>query len=437
MRLLPLLLCAAAIAAPLPSLREQASIQQEWLRLRLERVLPGLMAKHDAAMWIVLCREYNEDPAFFSLVSPTVFAARRTTILVFHRMPDGRMERLALGGGSNGGLYDVYRDPGSQNKELYLDAQWLTLAKLVKERDPRNIVVNVSETHAFSDGLSASLRGKLLAALGPELSKRVTAREELALEYIQIRLPEMLPYYRRMMETIHQLIARAFSNEVIQPGKTTDEDVLWWLRQQLAERGLTTWFQPSVMIQRPGRTGLDFLNKPGGTVIERGDVLHTDFGLTAMRLATDTQHMGYVLKEGETEPPPGLRAALDQGKRMQDLVMAALKPGASGNDVLLSSLARIRAEGIKGTVYSHPIGDHGHGAGPLIGLWDRQEAIAGRGDAKIYGETWYSIELNCKVPVPEWGGQEVTIGMEEDAVVDESGKARWVLGRQERFHLVR
>jgi len=140
----------AAQVPTLPPLREQAEIQQEWLRLRLERHLPALMRKHRVQMWIVACREYAEDLAFFSLVSPTVFAARRTTIYVFFdRGISQPLERLALGGDSNGGLYQVYRDPDVANREIYGDSQWQLLRKLVDQRHPSNIALDISPTHAF------------------------------------------------------------------------------------------------------------------------------------------------------------------------------------------------------------------------------------------------------------------------------------------------
>src|SRR6185436_1925743 len=119
---------------PLPPLREQAEIQQQWLKLRLERFLPGLMRKHGVQMWLVICREYNEDPVFYSLVSPTVFAARRRTIYVFFDRGESLgVERLALGGGSNGGLYTVYRDPETEGREIYGEGQWVLLRKLIEE----------------------------------------------------------------------------------------------------------------------------------------------------------------------------------------------------------------------------------------------------------------------------------------------------------------
>ncbi len=422
-----------------PTLRAQAALQQSWLETRLNQNLPMLMRKHGVAMWIVACREYAEDPAFFSLVSPTVFAARRTTIYVFNDAgPSKQVERFALGGDSNGGLYTVYRDPDAPNHEIYGDSQWQVLRKLVDSRHPKNIAIDVSDTHAFSDGLTVGVQEKLMAALGPDQAKRVIHAENLALEYQELRVPAMLPTYREMMTIVHQLISRAFSSEVITPGKTTDEDVVWWLRQQVNDKGFGTWFHPSVMVQRAGaRQGLDFLHKAGGIVIERGDVLHTDFGITAMRLNTDTQHMGYVLRPGETDAPPGLKQALRNGNRLQDMVLGRLRPGATGNEILKDALDAMRASGIKGTVYSHPIGDHGHAAGPLIGLWDRQEGVPGRGDVQVLPMSWFSIELSAWTPVPEWKNQETQMGLEEDAAVDASGHASWVLSRQTEFHLVR
>jgi hypothetical protein len=428
----------AQTTSPVPSLREQAEVQQQWLKLRLERVLPRLLRKHRVAMWLVICREYNEDPVFFSLVSPTVFAARRRTIYVFFDRGEGKgVERLALGGGSNGGLYTVYRDPDVENREIYGEGQWVLLRKLIDERKPETIAINVSSTHAFSDGLSAGEKEKLDSVLGPERLKRIVRAENLPLEYIETRLPEMLPIYRRMMETVHSLISRAFSNEVIKPGKTTSEDVIWWLRQRVNDLGLGTWFQPSVRVQRGSKAGVRLLSEEGAVTIERGDVLHVDFGITAMRLNTDTQHMGYVLRQGETDVPEGIKQALRNANKLQDIVMERMKPGRTGNEVLADALEAMRAARINGTVYTHPIGDHGHGAGPLVGLWDRQSGVPGRGEVPILAESWFSIELQATTPIPEWGGRELFVGQEEDAVIDANGRISFVLPRQTAYHLVK
>lgn len=422
----------------LPSLREQAAIQQEWLKLRLERVLPALMRKHQVKMWLVVCREYNEDPVFFSLVSPTTFAARRRTIYVFFdRGPEKPIERLALGGGSQGGLYTVYRDPEVENHEIYGEGQWALLKKLVAERNPANIALNISQTHAFSDGLSVGEREKLLTTLGYEYSTKIIRAEGLALELIELRLPEMLPTYRQMTEIAHWLIGRAFSNEVIKPGMTTNHDVAWWLRQQLNDMSLDTWFHPAVRVQRQSKTGVNLLAEDTPIVIERGDVLHVDFGIKAMGLNTDTQHMGYVLRPSEKDVPAGIKNALLTTNRLQDLLMERMKPDRTGNEVLADTLAAMKAAGIRGSVYTHPIGAHGHGAGPLIGLWDRQQGVPGRGDVKLLPNTWFAIELAASTPVPEWDDQELWVGQEEGAVIDEQGRISWVLKRQTEFHLVK
>ncbi len=420
----------------LPSLREQADIQQQWLKLRLEQVLPVLMRKHGIEMWLVICREYNEDPVYRSLTSPTVFAARRRTILVFH--DKGKtVDRLALGGGSNGGLYEVYRDPDNAGRELYLDGQWLTLKKLIAQRDPKTIGVNISATHAFSDGLSAGEWEKLQSVLDEKYRNRIKRAEELPLEYIATRLPEQLPIYRQMQEHVHSLLTRAFSNEVITPGKTTNQDVVWWLRQQTHNLGFGTWFQTTVRVQRQGSGIPSNLAEDAPVVIERGDVLHCDYGLVGMGMATDTQHMAYVLKAGEKDAPPGIQAALLNTNRMQDILLNEMKPVRTGNEVLASAIAAMKAAKINGTFYTHPIGDHGHGAGPLIGLWDRQEGVPGRGDVKLIPNMWHSIELGARTPVPEWGGAELFVGQEEDAVMDGDGKMSWVLRRQTKYHLVK
>ena len=422
----------------LPSLREQAAVQQGWLKLRLEIVLPQLMRKHNVKMWLVLCREYNEDPVFFSLVSPTTFAARRRTIYVFHdRGGSEGVERLALGGGSNGGLYTVYRDPEVENRELYGEGQWVLLKKLIAERTPANIAVNISTTHAFADGLSAGEREKLETVLGPEYTHRIVRAEDLALEYVETRLPEMMPTYRRMMGAVHSLISRAFSNEVIKPGVTTNEDVVWWLRQRVKDAGLGTWFQPTVRVQRARKASVNILAEDAPVVIERGDVLHVDFGITAMRLNTDTQHMGYVLRFGERDVPAGIKRALWNANRLQDLLMERMKPRRTGNEVLAATLAAMKAEGIDGSVYTHPVGDHGHGAGPLIGLWDRQQGVPGRGDVRLIPNSWFAIELAARTPVPEWNNQELWVGQEENAAIDGQGRISWVLRRQTEYHVVR
>jgi Xaa-Pro aminopeptidase len=454
-----LLFLAAASAAPLaaqPSrpfgtLREQAEMQQRWLEQRMRTVLPALMRANRVDAWVIPMREYNEDPVFAALVSPTTFAARRRTIYVFFDRcaADGRpdpgdgscIERIALGGTSQGGVYDAHRaaavvadDIGGRNAELWGEPQWLVLREVLEARDPRVIAVNVSRTFAFADGLTAGERDGLRATLGEKLGARLTSVDALPVDLLAARLPEEAAFFARMQELVWELTQRMFSSAVITPGVTRTSDLVWWWRQEVNDRGLGTWFQPSVSVQRQGATAAQLGADP---VILRGDVLHCDVGITALGLNTDTQHNAYVLRPGETASPAGIVRALTSANRLQDIVMSELRAGRTGNEILAASLARMRGEGVEGTVYSHPIGLHGHGAGSLIGRWDHQDALPGIGDHRVIPGMWYSIELQATTPVPEWGGQAVRMAQEEDAIVGPDGRARWALRRQSNLFLVR
>jgi Xaa-Pro aminopeptidase len=237
-----------------------------------------------------------------------------------------------------------------------------------------------------------------------------------------------------MQELVWSLTQQMFSSKTITPGKTRTSDLVWWWRQRVNDVGLGTWFQPSVDVQRAGATAEQVGDDP---VIQPGDLLHCDVGITVARLNTDTQHLAYVLRPGETDAPPGLRQALANANAMQDIVMSEIRPGRTGNEILAASLARMKAKGITGTLYSHPIGLHGHGAGPLIGLWDYQDGVPGRGDAKVIPSMWWSIELQATTPVAEWNGLPVRMPQEEDAVIGADGKIRWALRRQDALFLVR
>ena len=357
---------------PFGTLREQAAVQQAWLKERLQTNMPKVMRDHGVDMWVAAMREYNEDPVFLALVSPTSFAERRRTSYIFFDRgePDG-VERIALGGGSMGGLYATHRTEletaTGQRAELWDAGQWRVFAQIVRERDPASIGVNISDEHNFADGLTAAEWEQMREALGPELEARVVRNPRLAIDYLAMRVPSMTQVYGRLQRVVHEVISAAFSNLVITPEVTTTDDVVWWMRQRVNDLGLHTWFQPSVSVQRDGVSSEDLGKDP---VIQRGDVLHFDFGITAMGLNTETQHMAYVLSEGETDAPAGLQRALDRANRLQDILLETTDVGMSGNNVLHAVLEQMRAEGLDGTMYSHPIGDHGHGAGPLIGLWD-------------------------------------------------------------------
>jgi hypothetical protein len=449
------LLCAARAdaqpaARPFGTLREQAAMQQDWLRKRLDTFLPAIMRKHAIDMWVVPMREYNEDPVFTAVTSPETFAARRRTIYVFFdtcaaagTAPSAScVQRIALGGTSQGGVFEARRSVQQaagnigrgRQAELWGDEQWQALKTVIDERNPSVIGIDRSTVFAFSDGLSSGELQGMSAALGEKWTSRFKNAERLPLELIASRLPEEEAFFVRLQELVWSMTPEMFSSKVITPGMTKTSDLVWWWRQRVNDLGLGTWFQPSVDVQRKGASAEQVGDDP---VIRPGDVLHCDVGLTVARLNTDTQHLAYVLRPGETDAPAGLRQALAHANALQDIVMSELRPDRSGNEILAASLARMRAQKIEGTVYAHPIGLHGHGAGPLIGLWDYQDGVPGRGDAKVIPSMWWSIELQATTPVPEWGGQPVRMAQEEDAIITADGKVRWALRRQDKLFLVR
>ncbi|HEV8149940.1 MAG TPA: M24 family metallopeptidase, partial [Gemmatimonadales bacterium] len=406
----PVLPAAAQAPRPFGTLRDQALLQQHWLERRMESVLPRLMRNYGIDMWVVPMREYNEDPVFSSLVSPTTFAARRRTIYVFFdRGAEKGVERIALGGSSQGGVYDAVRSTkpvagpagvGGRQAELWGDEQWQVLKGVIEERKPSVIGIDKSRTFAFADGLSSGELEGMSEALGPAWTGKFRPAEGLAVDFIATRLPEEEVFYTKLTRLAWDLIEEMFSSRTITPGSTRTSDLVWWWRQRVNELGLETWFHPSIEVQRRGTTPEQLGDDP---VIQRGDVLHCDVGITALRLNTDTQHDAYVLLPGESAAPGGLRKALANANRLQDILFEEIRPGRTGNEILADALAKMRAEHIDGTVYTHPIGMHGHGAGPLIGLWDYQEGVPGRGDHPVIPSMWFSSELQATTPVPEWG----------------------------------
>ena len=407
-------------------LRDQATIRDGWLRTRLDTLIPELLDRENIDMWIIACREYNEDPVLMSMLPATSMSARRRTMLVFCRETDGSVRRMTLSRYGYDDLYETVWDPDEED-------QHDCLARLVAERDPASIGVNSSATFAFGDGISLTEHSLLCEALGEPYTSRIVNAEGLCVGWLERRLPEEIRAYPRLVAIGHQIIARAFSTTVIHPGITTTDDVVWWMRQTMQDAGLQSWFQPTIDIQAPGQTYED-TDDPRKTIMP-GDLLHCDMGFHYLGLATDQQQHAYVLRPSETEAPTGLQAALADGNRLQDIHMRLMQVGRSGNETLRAALELAKAEGIRPQVYTHPLGFHGHAAGPLIGLWDRQEGVPGVGDYPLYNDTAYSIELNVVRSVPEWDGQDVRIMLEEDAVLTD-GTMRWLDGRQDAFYLI-
>ena len=426
----PVVLAQTEMPVVLP-MRERAALVDRWLETRLDAVVPALMRRENIPMWIISAREYNEDPVIETMLPATWLSARRRTILVFYdRGPDEGVERLAVA------RYNVGPFPRAWDPEAQPD-QWGRLAELIAERDPAAIALNRSETFALADGLTDSEYDGLLAALPERFHSRLVSGERLAIGWLETRTADEMEVYPMICQIAHTIIAEGLSAHAIQPGVTTTDDVEWWYRERIRDLKLTAWFHPSVSVQRAGEGQRDgnFSARATANTIRPGDLLHVDFGITYLGLNTDTQQHAYVLHPGETEAPEGLRQALATGNRLQDILTDAFKAGRSGNDILRMALNQARAEGIKATIYTHPIGYHGHGAGPTIGLWDRQEGVPGRGDYPLFPATAHSIELNAAVSIPEWDAKEIRIMLEEDAFFD--GTSTWYIdGRQTTLWLI-
>lgn len=412
------------------SLRSAATRHDEILHERLDRLVPDLMRRAGIDAWVLVAREYNEDPVLATMLPATwLGTARRRTILVFIDRGD-RVERTAVARYAVGDAFPGVWDPESEPD------QWGCLARILDEANPCTIGLGRDPTFALADGLTATEHEALVAALPQRLRDRIVPATAAAIGWLETRLPRERELMAEACAVAHGFLGRALSAEVIEPGRTTTADVEWWLRDTVAAAGLTVWFQPTVAIQRQ-EAGLreSFSAPPGEVEILPGDLVHIDFGITYHGYCTDQQQHGYVLRPGESEAPRGLRDGLGAANRLQDLLLEQIATGRTGNEVLAATRRAAQAEGIDGLIYTHPIGFHGHAAGPSIGLWDQQDGVPGQGDYPVWPGTAYSIELQARRPVPEWGGTVVQFMLEEEAFFD-GATTSWLDGRQTLLHLI-
>ncbi len=417
-----------AVLAP----RARIEPENRMLIDRLEHLLPALMAETGIDLWLVLNREYAEDPVYFTLVPQPSFAARRTTMLVFHRQADGQVDRLTVNRYPLGEPYAPAWSGGD------LDEQWQALGDLIAERAPARIGINVSRHWPEADGLSAGLQQRLLEVLPEALHERLVSAEDLVVRWLETRTEMELAVYPHIVAIARGVLAEGFSSRAITPGVTTTDDVEWFLRERFEAMGLPIWFMPYVNIQRPGvdcQADNPFCGING--VIMPGDVLHTDVGICYLRLCTDTQEMAYVPEAGEDGVPAGLVRALAEGNRWQDMLTAEFVSGRSGNDILLAAQRRMAGAGWADfNVYTHPVGFFGHGPGPTIGMWDVPGVIEIRGDWPLHPNTVHAIEGSIKLPLPEWDGQLIHIKLEQTALFD-GERVIYLGGRQTEWHVVR
>lgn len=412
--------------------RDQAKVMDDILEDRLDNLLPKLMDREDIDMWILISREYNEDPVMKTMLPATWLSARRRTIMVFHNTDEG-VDKIAIARYSVGKLLK-----GQWDVDVFPD-QWEALMTIIQEKNPNKIGLNYSDDFALADGLVKTEYEAFMSYLPETMHDRVVSAQNLAIAWLETRTPKELAIYPMIARMGHLILREGLSEKAIHPGVTTTNDVVWWLRNRVDELGLDTWFHPSVSVQRADMGNNEFLRsfskRPEQDIIQHGDLLHVDFGISYLKLNTDQQEHFYVLKPNETEAPAGLKKAFANGNRMQDILTENFITGRSGNDILKHSLDQAKAEGLNASVYTHPIGFHGHAAGPTIGLWDQQGGVKGRGDYPLFANTAYSIELFAATEVSEWGGKLVRIMLEQDGVF--TGDDFYYLdGRQKELHLI-
>lgn len=411
--------------------RDRAALHDRMVLKKLDTVLSPAMRANDIQMWIVLTREYNVDPVFPFITPDGTYPGGRNAY-VFVNTGGARPQRIVIGshqGKQGAPFFDrVIAARGAQ-----VGAE---LRQLVEQYQPRRIGINEAPSTSAADGLSASMKDYLVEALGPEFSPRLESAERLAIDFLDTRLPEEEALFREAAEVTRKIWEEAFTAKVIQPGKTTVGDVLWFIRQRCADHSVGIWFRPDLRVQRQGVQFDPSAVAPDDFVLKRGDVLHLDFGITYLDFSTDYQKHAYILREGERSVPAGLALALANTNRLQDILLSEMRPGRSGQEVYSAAIERARAAGLNAMIYSHSIGHYGHFVGTAIGSFTSGSSPGLRGSLPLRPGSYTSIELNTRTAVPEWNGQEVYIMMEDDAVLAPEGM-KFFLPRQTRWYLIR
>ena len=412
------------------SLKERARVIEEIQKDRFDNLLPKLMEETGIDMWVIITREYNEDPVIKTLLPPTWLNARRRTILAFYYDKKSKdLEKVAIARYSFG-----KNIPSIWNKEEEPN-QMKALAKFIEEKNPEKIGLNYSDHFALADGIVKTDYELFLDNLPSKLSKRVVSAEDLAIRWIETRTEKEMIIYDQLVEITHGIINEAFSTNVITPGVTTTNDVVWWMREKVKKLGLKTWFHPTIDVQRNENSDLyAFDGESKFDIILPGDLVHCDFGISYLTLNTDCQELAYVLKPDETKAPDYLVKALDEGNRVQDIFTDLFEYKKTGNQILKEALEKGRNEGFRPQIYTHPLGTFGHSAGTTLGMWDSQDGVPFTGDFPMNYNTVYAIELNTKVFIKEWN-KDIRVMLEEAGVFEETG-FRYVNGRQTELILV-
>ncbi len=420
-------------ASALPTWSEQIRVRESWLDTR-HRLLLDMMRKRGIGMWIVVNEEFHNDPLAEFIAPPRPYTGNRD-FFIFVDTGGTSLRRIAVTGYSEDNLKRWFESPDEPKPITTV------LPELVKRYDPKRIALGTGGKRGVTRSLTHDTWVDLTTLIGPDAGQRVVPAADLIEEYLDTRIPEEMPYYRKAVQLTESLARRALSNEVIVPGKTTVGDVRNWLYDALWAAGVRTWFQPDLRVQRQGMgkaSSRGFLAvAPESTVIRRGDVVHLDFGISVMGFDTDWQKMAYVLKPGERDVPAGLKAAMRNSNTLQDVMMKTYsRPGVPVADVYDSTMAEMKRRGITAMIYSHPIGNQGHGLGAAIDFRSAQRPELGASGKSLRKGSYISIELNTRTPVPEWGGPAVFVMFEDDAHLTDAGW-EFFRPRQEAWYLIK
>jgi len=428
--IIAVLLCQFTFAQEILSLKDRATLIEKIQKDRLDNLLPELMSKNGIDMWIIITREYNEDPIIKTLLPPTWLNARRRTILVFSfDESTKKTESVAISrynfGKNIKSIWDKEKNPN----------QMLALKDYIDKVNPKKIGLNYSENFALIDGISKSDYELFYSSISNDIKQRIVSAENLGIQWIETRTKLEKEIYKDLVSITQNIINEAFSNKVIEPGKTTTDDVVWWMREKVLELKLKTWFHPTVDVQRNEQSDLyAFDGKSKYDIIQPGDLVHCDFGISYLTLNTDCQQIAYVLKSDEKEAPEFLTKALKDANKLQDILTSEFELDKTGNEILLNSLKIAKVKGLDPQIYTHPLGTFGHSAGTTIGMWDSQEGVPIKGDVLMKYNTVYAIELNNKSFIKDWN-KEVRIMLEEAGLFEENG-FKYINGRQEEIILI-
>lgn len=387
------------------SLKEQYALKDQCLKERLEIILPQVMEDADVDMWIVASKEYHEDPTFKAMVPAEYLTARRITMFAFSKEADGiHRYSLSMPDKSVAKFYESKWQFGKED-------QMVALKRLIEEKDPKRIALNMSKEFAVCDGFSIGLYQMFKESLGEDIMNKMVNDDLLAMKFMEIRTPTELKLMPEVMSVAHDIMERMYTTDVIKPGITTTNDLEWFMKEEVNKLGLTYWFEPTMDLQR--KNGDE--SRYDSCVIQKGDLLHCDFGIYYMNMCTDTQRLGYVANDDEDTMPQYLLDGMKVGNRFQDIVRENMIVGRTGNEVFEAAMKQAKEEGIQAMLYSHPCNMYGHGPGPTIGLFSNQNAIPVKGDVKLSNNTVYALELNVKVDDYYYFLEE-TVALTDDGV---------------------